>query len=122
MLEPVNVAPVFEARQQLSQILARFRVEGEESAPVVLGSQRRPEAVLVSYERFRATEARLESAEAWIARARADAQALASVRAEGLEPDAFGHAVAQGVVEGEITDEQAIAELDKHFGHPRLKG
>lgn len=89
---------------------------------MVLGSQRRPEAVLVSYERFQATEARLASAEAWIARARADAEALASVRAEGLEPDAFSHEVERRVTEGELTDQEALTELDRHFGHPRLKG
>jgi PHD/YefM family antitoxin component YafN of YafNO toxin-antitoxin module len=119
VIEAVVVSPVFEARQKLSQTLARFRVQGAEAAPVVLGSQRAPEAVLVSYERYKKMELQLEKARAWMVRARADAVALASVRAEGLEPDEFGHKMAQRVVDGEITNEEAIAELDQHFGHPR---
>jgi PHD/YefM family antitoxin component YafN of YafNO toxin-antitoxin module len=110
-----------EAKEQFLDHLARFRKEGPQAAPVVMGSRRRPEAVLVSYERYQAMERELTGAEAWIARARADAEALASVRVEGLEPDGFGHAVAQRVVEGELTDDEAIAELDKHFGHPRAR-
>jgi PHD/YefM family antitoxin component YafN of YafNO toxin-antitoxin module len=110
-----------EAKEQFLDHLARFREEGGQAAPVVIGARRRPEAVLVAHERFRAMEVELESALAWIARARADMQALASVRADGLEPDAFSHEVELRVVEGELTDEEAIAELDKHFGHPRAR-
>ncbi|MDA8332021.1 MAG: hypothetical protein M0027_12655 [Candidatus Dormibacteraeota bacterium] len=54
--------------------------------------------------------------------ASADAQALASVRAGGLEQGAFSHEVERRVTEGELTDQEALAELDRHFGHPRLKG
>lgn len=54
MAEPLVVAPVVEVRQQLSRLLARFRRERAGSAPVVLGSHRQPEAVLLSYERYRA--------------------------------------------------------------------
>ena len=51
MIDPLVVAPVVEARQQLSQVLARFRAEGEMAEPMVLGSHRSPEAVLLSYGR-----------------------------------------------------------------------
>ncbi|MHB1525022.1 MAG: antitoxin VbhA family protein [Candidatus Dormibacteria bacterium] len=123
--EAVTVVSVAELRQQISKILSRFGKEGVDADPVVIGSQRRPEAVLVSYAQYRAMAddlLELIRARAWIARARADAEALASVRAEGLEPDAFGHSVARRVVEGEISDDEAIAELDRHFGHPRATG
>lgn len=45
MLETVVVAPVFQARAALSEILARFREGGGQATPVVEGSYRRPEAV-----------------------------------------------------------------------------
>ncbi len=123
--EAVTVVSAAEARQQIFQFLSRFRKEGVAADPVVIGSQRRPEAVLVSYAQYRAMAddlLELIRARAWIARARADAEALASVRAAGLEPDAFGHSVARRVVEGELTDDEAIAEMDRHFGHPRATG
>ncbi|HUY25070.1 MAG TPA: hypothetical protein VMV09_07195 [Candidatus Saccharimonadales bacterium] len=114
------VSTLREAKQQFLDHLARFREEGPQAAPVVMGSRRRLEAVLVAYERYQAMERELAKAEAWIARARADAQALASVRAEGLEPDGFSYEVERRVVEGELTDEEAMSELDKHFGHLRI--
>lgn len=42
--------PVGEARAGLSRVLRDFRVRGAEAPPVVIGSHRRPEAVLVPYE------------------------------------------------------------------------
>src|ERR1700716_1127468 len=44
------VRPVSEAREQLSQALARFRREGAAAEPVIFGSHRKPEAVVVPFE------------------------------------------------------------------------
>jgi PHD/YefM family antitoxin component YafN of YafNO toxin-antitoxin module len=117
--EALTVAPVLEARQQLSRVLARFRAEGEHAAPLVLGSHRAPEGVLMSYARYRVILDELEELRALRARYEAHAEALASVRLEGQELDAFSHAVVARHVVGELSDERAIAQLDRHFGHPR---
>ena len=117
--EALTVAPVLEARQQLSRVLARFRAEGEHAAPLVLGSHRAPEGVLMSYALYRQMLDELEKLKAFRERYEAHAEALASVRLEGQEPDAFSHAVLARHVAGELTVEQAIAQLDGHFGHPR---
>ena len=41
-----------EARLQLPALLARFRKAGADAEPVVIGAHRRPEAVVLSYERY----------------------------------------------------------------------
>ena len=46
------VVPVAEARAGLSTVLRDFRVRGAEARPVVIGSHRKPEAVLVPYAAF----------------------------------------------------------------------
>ncbi|WP_400996618.1 nucleotidyltransferase domain-containing protein [Agromyces sp. GXQ0307] len=43
------VMPVAEARAGLSGLLREFRARGAEALPVVIGSHRKPEAVLVPY-------------------------------------------------------------------------
>ena len=50
-----TVIPVAEARAGLSMILRGFR-QGSDAAPVVIGSHRSPEAVIVPYARFAASE------------------------------------------------------------------
>jgi predicted nucleotidyltransferase len=55
-----EVVPVAEARAALSSVLRDFRDRGPDAAPVVIGSHRRPEAVLVPYERFVASQAASE--------------------------------------------------------------
>lgn len=121
MIEPLVVSPVFEARQQLSQVLARFRVEGDSAEPMILGSHRSPEAVLLSYDRYRALLDELAELHAFRRRYRASVTSLASVRLEGGEPDMFGHAVRNRVVEGKLTNEEAVAELVAHYRRPRGK-
>lgn len=39
-------------RAQLPRLLARFRKAGAKAEPVVIGARRRPEAVVLSYERY----------------------------------------------------------------------
>ncbi|GGI45808.1 putative nucleotidyltransferase [Agromyces flavus] len=46
------VVPVAEARAGLSRILRGFRARGKDAETVIIGSHRRPEAVLVPFEQF----------------------------------------------------------------------
>ena len=50
--KPHDVLATREARAQLPALLARFREAGAEAEPVVIGARRRPEAVVLSYERY----------------------------------------------------------------------
>ena len=43
------VLTTIEARTQLSEILRRFRAEGEEAEPVLLGDHRKPEAAIIPF-------------------------------------------------------------------------
>lgn len=47
-----SVVPIAEARAGLSGVLRDFRTLGSAARPVVIGSHRRPEAVLLPYETF----------------------------------------------------------------------
>ena len=85
----------------------------------MLGSHRAPEGVLMPYARYRQMLDELEELRTVRARYEAHAEALASVRLEGQELDAFSHAVVARHVVGELSAEQAMAQLDRHFGHPR---
>ncbi len=49
---PHEVLPTREARAQLPALLERFRQAGADAEPVVIGARRRPEAVVLSYERY----------------------------------------------------------------------
>jgi hypothetical protein len=50
--KPHDVLATREARAQLPALLERFRAEGANADPVVIGARRRPEAVVLSYERY----------------------------------------------------------------------
>lgn len=50
--KPHDVLATREARAQLSGLLERFRQDGVRAEPVVIGAHRRPEAVVLSYERY----------------------------------------------------------------------
>lgn len=50
--KPHDVLATREARAQLSTMLERFRKDGADAEPVVIGARRRPEAVVLSYERY----------------------------------------------------------------------
>jgi len=50
--KPHEVLPTREARAQLSAMLERFRQDGAEAEPIVIGARRRPAAVVLSYERY----------------------------------------------------------------------
>lgn len=50
--KPHQVLATREARAQLPALLERFRQAGPDAEPVVIGARRRPEAVVLSYERY----------------------------------------------------------------------
>lgn len=87
-----------EFRDGLAATLKRVQEPG--ATPVFVGSHRKPEAVVMSvaqYEELVANAAR-----------RADVdEALASVRAEGLEPSPEGLSLLDGVAAGQLTTAQA---------------
>lgn len=48
----VRVLPSRKARTEISKALRRFRAAGAMADPVVFGSQRRPEAVVILFELY----------------------------------------------------------------------
>jgi PHD/YefM family antitoxin component YafN of YafNO toxin-antitoxin module len=52
MATPQTVVPSAEARDRLSGYLKLFRETGRRADPVVFGSHRKPEGVILSYERY----------------------------------------------------------------------
>jgi antitoxin StbD len=72
MSAPVDeVLPTREARARLPSLLAGFRARGAEADPVVIGAHRRPEAVVLSYERYLAMLSGRERVKAILADRRA---------------------------------------------------
>jgi hypothetical protein len=126
---PPLVHPLAEVREQLSQVVATFRAEGEGAQPVVFGAHRKPEAVLLSYQAYRggyeafeelhklyrdllrAYENLAEGAE----RARSVAAGFGSVRVEGLEPTPDAVTRSERFIRGEITAEEAYAETLRQY-------
>lgn len=91
-----------EFRESLAATLRR--VQEADAAPVFVGAHRRAEAVVLSvahYERLvEAAERRIDVSEA-----------LASVRAEGLEPSIHGLSLLDAVAEGRMSTEQAREQV-----------
>jgi len=52
VVKPHYVLATREVRAQLPALLERFRRDGAAAEPVVIGARRRPEAVVLSYERY----------------------------------------------------------------------
>ena len=50
--KPHDVLATREARAALPAMLERFRQDGADAEPIVIGAHRRPEAVVLSYERY----------------------------------------------------------------------
>jgi hypothetical protein len=50
--KPHDVLATREVRAQLPALLERFRRDGVNADPVVIGARRRPKAVVLSYERY----------------------------------------------------------------------
>lgn len=110
MADPfLTVRPVSEAREELSRALARFRREGASAAPVIFGSHRKPEAVVIPFEAYAEVLAVRQ-------RMQAAAEARASVRAElpGEFSAEFDADMAQAVL-GTISAEELYARtLARH--------
>lgn len=95
-MRPVEVLSFREFRAGLAEAMRRVQRPG--SGPVFVGAHRRPEAVLMSvaqYEELVATAERRDAV----------AEALASVRAEGLEPSAGDLPMFDAVAAGELSSE-----------------
>jgi prevent-host-death family protein len=97
-----EVMSVSEFRACLAAALRR--VQEPDSDAVFVGSHRKPEAVVMSVSQYE----RLIEAAAW---REAAEEALASVRAEGLEPSREGRAVLGEVAAGRLPEDRAIAHL-----------
>jgi prevent-host-death family protein len=96
-MRPVEVLSFREFRAGLAEAMRRVQRPG--SGPVFVGAHRRPEAVLMSvaqYEELVATTERRDAV----------AEALASVRAEGLEPGAEDLPMFDAVAAGELSSEE----------------
>jgi len=98
-----------------------FKAEGRAAPPVAVKSGGRAVAALLSPEFFQALLDEQAELQAFRERYRASVAALASVRLEGQKPDTFGHSVLAREVAGDLSDGEALAELDRHFGHPRAR-
>ncbi|WFP16739.1 hypothetical protein [Citricoccus muralis] len=85
----VHVLPTREARSEIPKALRRFRTEGPISDPVIFGSHRRPEAVVIPFELYSSLLPAIEEIEiAQIVRERQgeQAQPLSELAAElGLD-------------------------------------
>ena len=84
------------------------RVQSPGSGPVFVGAHRRPEAVVMSVSQYQQL---LESAE----RRDAVTEAVASVRAEGLQPSPAGLALLEAVAAGRVDEDRAIEQLRQHY-------
>lgn len=91
-----------EFRAGLAAALRRVQEPGAQ--PVFVGAHRRAEAVVMSVERY-------EQLIAAAGRREAVGEALASVRAEGLEPSAEGLARLESVAEGRLSPAEAREQV-----------
>ncbi|MDL5155965.1 type II toxin-antitoxin system prevent-host-death family antitoxin [Actinomycetospora termitidis] len=104
-MERAEVLSVREFRAGLAEAIRAAREEG----PVFVGSHRRAEAVLMSIEQY--DELRGVPRRPQVPRWLAVEEAVASVRAEGLEPSEEGMRVLEAFAADDISEEEAIAAL-----------
>lgn len=108
-LARVKPPEVLSFREFRSGLAATFRqVQEPDADPVYVGAHRRAEAVVMSVSHYRHL---VEAGE----RREAVAEALASVRAEGLELSAEGQSMMTAIADGAITGEQGIDELRRRY-------
>ncbi|MFR9802567.1 hypothetical protein ACL02T_09725 [Pseudonocardia sp. RS010] len=94
-----EILSVREFRAGLTGVLKQ--VQKPRAGPVFVGAHRKAEAVVMSVEQY-------ERLQAAAVRRAAVAEALASVRAEGLEPGPEALERFQAVAEGRMTPEEAL--------------
>ncbi len=102
-----HVLSTNEFRQNLASTLKRVQAPG--SGPVFVGAHRKAEAVVMSlsqYEALTAAKRRRESV----------AEALASVRADGLEPGPEGVAMLAAIAAGAMTTDEARERILARYG------
>jgi PHD/YefM family antitoxin component YafN of YafNO toxin-antitoxin module len=105
----MRVTEVLSFREFRSGLAATLkRVSAPHAEPVFVGAHRKPEAVVMSVSQYQELT---EAAE----RREAVAEALASVRAEGLEPSAEGLALLEAIATGEIDEDEAIERLHQLY-------
>lgn len=97
-MQPPEVLSFREFRTGLAATLKR--VQEPDSGPVFVGAHRKPEAVVMSVSHYRSLLAAAERREAV-------AEALASVRAEGLEPSPEGLEMLEAIAEGRMSTGEA---------------
>jgi prevent-host-death family protein len=98
----VQLPTILSVREFRAELAATLRRVQEGSGPVFVGAHRRPEAVLMSVEQYQELVDAAERRDAVV-------EALASVRAEGLEPSEEGLALLEAIAEGRISTEEARA-------------
>ncbi|GAA3234234.1 hypothetical protein GCM10017691_30600 [Pseudonocardia petroleophila] len=84
------------------------QVQEPDAEPVFVGAHRKPEAVVMSVSHYQHLRDRAERREAV-------EEALASVRAEGLEPSALGHRLLSEVALGRISTDEMRRQLTEHY-------
>ena len=84
------------------------RVQAPGGGPVFVGAHRKPDAVVMSVSRYQQL---VEAAE----RRDAVADALVSVRVEGLEPSVEGLALLEAIATGEMNEDQAVNQLRQRY-------
>ncbi|WP_297504253.1 type II toxin-antitoxin system Phd/YefM family antitoxin [Pseudonocardia sp.] len=94
-----EILSVREFRTGLTAVIKQVQEPGAD--PVFVGAHRKPEAVIMSVSRYE----QLQRAAAL--RREAVTEALASVRAEGLEPSAEGLDMFEAIAEGRMTVQEA---------------
>jgi prevent-host-death family protein len=99
-----EVLSVREFRADLAATVARVSA----GAPVFVGAHRKPEVVVMSVEQY---EALVRSAE----QRQAVTEALASVRAEGLEPSWDALEGLEKLARGEIDEDELIKTLRRRY-------
>ncbi|MEN8650340.1 type II toxin-antitoxin system Phd/YefM family antitoxin [Streptomyces sp. 21So2-11] len=97
-----EVVTVTDARAGLSRILADLEQEGAAAEPVLIGSHRKAQGVLLSIEAYEALRGRTAR------RARVDS-ATASVAVEGLRTSPEADRDAEAYVDGELSADEAVA-------------
>jgi hypothetical protein len=109
----LRVHPLSEVRERLSGILARFRSEGTRAEPVIFGTHRKPEAIILPYSEY---EAFIEQRQ----RLLDVMDSLRSVQVEIPGPYSLVHDQAVAAyVTGEIDEDQAYRRvLDHYQQHP----
>lgn len=102
-VRPPEVLSFREFRAGLAAALRRVQ-----AGPVFVGSHRKAQAVVMSVQQYQEL---VEASQ----RREAVSEALASVRAEGVEPSPPARALLTAVADGELTEEQAVERLRRHY-------